>query len=498
MRPTAWQFRFLGIVQLLPIVMGSGCALSAQQTSSVTLTPGTDIQALVDASDEGTRFYLQPGIYRQQTIYPKDRQEFIGQDGVILSGAMVLAHWKKFTRPATAVTRPTSGIWIAENLPPPLEGNGRCSEGRSFCTFREDLFMNGRLYQRVGDIDDLGPGSWYYDDGRAYLADDPTGQMVELAVTPLAFGGEATAVVVKDLIVEKYASQAQEGAIDIRGGRDWLIAEVTARWNHSIGLYMGPRTHVKGGSFSHNGQLGIGGTGDRSTVESVEVAFNNYAGYSWGWEAGGTKFSRMQGLVVRDSCIHHNNGPGLWSDIDNVDVIYEGNIVFANGGDGIKHEISLDAMIYNNIVAHNGNGFDTWLWGSQILVQNSRNVRVLDNIVEIGPDGGNGISIVHQERGEGDYAPWNAVHNRVMYNTVVHLGENGKNGIARDADEDWFWREGDNMFDRNTYIVADEATEHWAFRDEDVSWGAARELGYEQKGELFVEERAAMELSCDR
>ena len=36
------------------------------------------------------------------------------------------------------------------------------------------------------------------------------------------------------------------------------------------------------------------------------------------------------------------------------------------------------------MVAHNGtSGFDVWLWGSQILIQNSANVEVYDNLVEV-------------------------------------------------------------------------------------------------------------------
>ena len=127
------------------------------------------------------------------------------------------------------------------------------------CNRREDLFVNGRVYQRTPSRHGLGSGQWYYDDGRAWLADDPTGQLVELSVTPVAFAGAAEDVVLEHLIVEKYASDAQQGAINLDRARGWLIADVTARWNHGIGLFFGPETRISGGSFSHNGQLGIGG-----------------------------------------------------------------------------------------------------------------------------------------------------------------------------------------------------------------------------------------------
>ena len=56
----------------------------------------------------------------------------------------------------------------------------------------------------------------------------------------------------------------------------------------------------------------------------MEIAFNNYAGYDAFWEGGGTKFWRNKRLIVRDSCVHDNNGPGLWSDIDNIDCCIRG------------------------------------------------------------------------------------------------------------------------------------------------------------------------------
>ena len=85
---------------------------------------------------EGTQFRLEPGIYRQQTIRPKNRQKFNGQDGVILTGAMVLESWTN-----------AAGIWKQEGLPGPLPFHGECEDGGELCRFREDLFVNDRLYQ---------------------------------------------------------------------------------------------------------------------------------------------------------------------------------------------------------------------------------------------------------------------------------------------------------------------------------------------------------------
>jgi hypothetical protein len=473
----------------LAVIVSAGCVLSAQSPQTVVVKPGQDIQEIVENAPQGTRFRFEPGVYRQQTIYPKDRQEFIGQDGVILSGAMELKSWTS-----------ESGLWQHEDLPQALPFHGECEDGGDLCKLREDLFVNGRLYARAASLDELGPRAWYYENRRAYLADDPTGQSVELGVTPLAFGGDAEDVVLQDLIIEKYAPDSQHGAIYIDNARGWRLSNVTARWNHGAGLSFGPETLVKGGSFSHNGQVGILGIGEGARIEGVEIAFNNYAGYDAKWEAGGTKFWRNKRLVVQNSCVHHNNGPGLWSDIDNVGVVFDGNKVFMNADDGIKVEISYGAVIRNNIVAYNGtSGFDDWLWGSQILIQNSSNVRVYGNLVEVSSKFGNGVGVIHQDRGNGAYGPWNAVNNLIEHNTIVHLGSRGESGIVTDTDdEDWFWKEADNRFDRNTYIVADGGSEYWTSKEGSEVWDDLRNLSFERNGELIVEQRAPMELSCDR
>ena len=57
---------------------------------------------------------------------------------------------------------------------------------------------------------------------------------------------------------------------------------------------------------------------------------------------------------MRDNHVHHNEGPGLWTDIDNIHTLYEGNLVEHNANVGIFHEISYDAVIRNNIVRDNG------------------------------------------------------------------------------------------------------------------------------------------------
>ena len=210
----------------------------------------------------------------------------------------------------------------------------------------------------------------------------------------------------------------------------------------------------------------------------------------------GTKFVRSDGLIIRNTCVHHNYGNGLWTDIDNINILIEGNKVFDNAGTGIMHEISYKATIRNNTVARNGRNKDGWLWGSQILVQNSQEVEVYGNIVEIAPDFGNGIGIIYQDRGNGRYGPYLTTNNDIHDNQVVHTGPSGMSGIAVDFDRTNFWNQMTNRFRENTYINPSDSSRSWEFDNVDLRWADVQARGFEENSVLMVTTRAPMALSC--
>jgi hypothetical protein len=80
---------------------------------------------------------------------------------------------------------------------------------------------------------------------------------------------------------------------------------------------VGVNSLMQGGSASHNGQQGITGyKADNTRIIGVEIAHNNYAGFEDSWQAGGIKVTKSVGMQIRDNYVHHNNGTGIWSDID--------------------------------------------------------------------------------------------------------------------------------------------------------------------------------------
>ena len=319
--------------------------------SALRVPPGTDIQALVRRSLDGTTFILLAGVHRRQSITPRDGMSFVGEPGAILDGELATAF-----------------------------------------AFRADSGNN---------------------------------------------------VTLRHLTIRRYAPPLQDGAIHAYGADGWLVDSCDVLENTTGGIRMGNRMRITASRINDNGQIGILGSGDDILVEGNEIARNNArAEYDMYWEAGGTKFARTRDLVVRRNFVHHNHGPGLWTDIDNVRTLYDGNRVEDNAEAGIFHEISYAAVIRNNVIRRNGAGAAPvdGVTGAGILIGVSRDVEVFDNTLS---DNHNGIVAIQDARGAGAFGHYRLRNLFVLHNDVsMHAGVTGV--VTRGARR---------LFDRATYAA---------------------------------------------
>lgn len=439
-------------------------ALPAHSQEAVEVDPGEDLQALVDEHPPGTEFLLRGGIHREQQVRPRDGDSFRGEPGAVMSGAQVLPGW-----------RHEPPYWTHSGIAHQGQVHGHCTKSipdYQGCAFPEDLFLNEQPLWRETELRDLDLlGEWFfdYDRDKIYILDNPEGALVEISVARHAFHGAARGVTIQGLTIEKYAAPAQHGAVHGMEGTfgplstDWVVKNNVIRHNHGMGVRTGNGMQVSGNRLIANGQLGIGGSGADILIESNTISRNNYAGFDAEWEAGGSKWVLTEGLTVRGNVVEKNRGPGLWTDTDNIGVLYESNTVRENTHAGIFHEISQGATIRHNVVEKNGEGFDVWLWGAQILISSSRDVEVHDNIVVVGRNGGNGITLVQQERGFGSRGPYLTVNNDVHHNQVTYLGDAGLTGADADHDPEAMY-DGDNLFESNRYLIQDLAQSRWAWQ----------------------------------
>lgn len=406
------------LIEYEPALLGPREGVEAP-LDAIVITPRDDASSIIAASPADSTFYFTAGVHRGVEVEGrdlKDGMEFIGEFGAILNGSEVLTGWVQDGSRWT-LERPYSRN--------PSELNGEvCLPSNPRCDFLSDLYLDDQPLVHVGSLGEVNqPGRWHYDftNGVIHLWDDPTGRTVEIGAAFWAIStgedpeNETDDVVVRNLVIEKYASLRQRGAVHGQDGRGWVVENCEIRLNHGTGLTIGSSGIVRNNRINTNGQRGLGGSGASILVENNELAGNNYAGYDPQWEAGATKFVLTDGLVVRHNNVHDNPGVGLWTDIYNDDVTIEYNIVDRNDFAGILHEVSHRAVIRYNLVRDN-----YWGYNGTLVISTSGPTEVYGNDVVVpAPRNGvptHGIHVINGERQDwplADYDYADIHHNRV-------------------------------------------------------------------------------------
>ena len=338
------------------------------------------------------------------------------------------------------------------------------------------------MYTRVMSRAEVKPGCWFfdYDTDSVFFGDNPAGHVVEIGVSERAFGGTGSHITIKNLVIEKYACPSQEAAITNQWPGDfWTVENCEVRYNHSGGIQLRGRNGiVRGNSVHHNGQKGIGivDGGDSSLIENNEIAYNNWKKmFSFGWEGGGTKFAHARNLTIRNNYAHHNLGPGLWSDINCTNLIYEYNRCEFNSAEGIFHETCDSAIIRCNILRNNAT-----LMGSNLQLANSTNSQVFGNVIEVHADYGDGIIVVQKERVDSSLGRALLVrNNHIHHNHIIHKGIKGVSGGYCEYQCDDFWTNGHTIFEYNAYHVPDLSQKHWFWENAQQSWADVQANGSE-------------------
>jgi parallel beta-helix repeat protein len=219
---------------------------------------------------------------------------------------------------------------------------------------------------------------------------------------------------------------------------------------------------VRANHIHHNGQLGLGAGGvNGQLVEDNEIDHNNTARFSQRWEAGGAKWAETRNLSVRRNNSHDNGGPGLWTDINCIDVRFEGNTVSGNAGGGIRHEISYRAVIRNNRIRDNGGSNALNGWGSAgIEVAGSSDVEVDHNTVT-----GNSNGIVLAQQNRPDHPSPLGPHDLRdvwVHDNVITMTQ-GVTGMVNDTGDDAYYEQG-IRFERNSYRLPDPGMRAFAWR----------------------------------
>jgi len=458
-----------------------GVTDAACPTGSITVPAGASIEAAVERAGEGATFCLKRGVHRLQVVRPMRNQRFYGEEGTILNGSRVLTAFVREDR-----------YWVAIDVQTPPQRDGRCATEFPACNVRTGVYVDDRALVPAQSKAELDTGCFYLDasNGRIYLVDDPAGHIVEATVDLVAFESFASGVSISNLIIEKYASLSQRGAVQARHGDAWTIENCEVRLNTGGGIGIGNGARVRSSNIHHNGQIGIAGVGKNVVIENNRIWANNTRGYDFKWEAGGVKLALSERVEFRANSVYDNVGPGIWCDISCRDVVYDGNHVERNHDAGIFFEISYQAVIRNNVIENNGISSRKWFWGADILIAASQSVVVEQNQLTVGPDGC-GIVLVDQSRrirGGGKYKTRDDV---VRDNVIAFQGSACAGGVSDAPDDDENFSiitNGNNHFDHNTYIVPRQSTAaRFVWGHSVFGWDEFRRQGQEANGALVLQ-----------
>ena len=348
--------------------------------TGVAVAPGADLEALAATRPAGTVFCIAPGTYRVRSqIQPRDGQQFVGTGpGVVITGGVPLTGFA-----------PSGGRWVATGTTTAayVEGDGFSGYLYPEAPYANDVTVDGVLLHKVGvriggkvygePESAVGPGSYFvdYDAGTVSLGSDPAGHDVEMGVAADGFGSQAAGVVIRDVTLDLFTS----GGVEMRGAaHDWTVDDVSVTAAHDTGVKLLDGSLLHGGSIAWSGRYGLSAHGAGVTVDGVDVSHSDAAHYRDSTTgscvaAGGSKFVRTVGLVLRNSVFHDNLCNGIWLDVDTYDSTIENNTSVRNEKDGIRVEVSHKMEISGNTVADNGG------WG--IYLSNAPDADVSGNTV---------------------------------------------------------------------------------------------------------------------
>jgi hypothetical protein len=446
---------------------------------AIPILPGQPIQAAVDRAEVGAAFCLKNGTHRSQAVRPRNYQRFYGEGRTILNGSRIL---NDFSREGT--------YWIAGGQNQQGRRVGSCVRSMPACNLPEAVFVDDVPLTQVLTKNDVTSNRFYFDHstGKIFLADDPSGHKIEVTIAAFAFDSTAPGILIKNIIIEKYASVGQKGAIQAQDANGWVVENCELRLNSAAGIAVGSGTRIRDCDIHHNGQIGITGVGHDVVIERNRVFENNTREFNPNWEAGGVKLAVSSNVVMRDNLVYNNRGPGLWCDIECRDVLYESNIAEGNSEAGIFHEISFAAVIRNNKLRHNGLGKGGF-WGNNLLIAASQDVEIYGNELIVSA-GKCGVILVDQGRRTKSGELYKTRNNHIHDNDMTFEGTvcaGAASDVGPDNANADVIETGNNRFDHNIYRTSRGSPPvRFAWGRAVLDWDRLQHAGLEQNGSLIV------------
>jgi hypothetical protein len=215
-----------------------------------------------------------------------------------------------------------------------------------------------------------------------------------------SFEGRADHVILSGLKFRFANNDPGNHAAAVQTGNDWRVEDCSFRKADGNGLgILGNDVTVLRVFAEDNGCAGIGGSGFSNVlVQDTISRRNNTTGVGGGSEGGGGKWTRADGLLIERFNSYDNDGPGIWFDIENINVTIRDSALHHNFSlyrkdgstkiDGIGMFLEISGVVSDShgkavrqgpIVAENNLIYDNESKG--VLIYATRNVTLRNNVL---------------------------------------------------------------------------------------------------------------------
>ena len=223
----------------------------------------------------------------------------------------------------------------------------------------EQFFLDGQQLAEVTSRAAVVPGTFFHDRAadRVWIGDDPAGRLVEGSDLPWGiYLNHADGSSVRDIDVRRYATPFSKMAAVRAYANDLVLDGLDVSDNAYMGVSaIGDRIAVRNTTARANGHLGM--HAHQSTDLSIVAATlldNNREDFDAWHAAGGVKVTNTTRFTMTDSLVVGNGGPGIWTDLDVIDVVIARNFARGNARSGIEIELSSDVVVVDNTAVANG------------------------------------------------------------------------------------------------------------------------------------------------
>jgi len=247
----------------------------------------------------------------------------------------------------------------------------------------DTIWLDGMYIAKAIDRASLRPRTFWVDPDKEELVlalspgDRPERHLIEIGARGPFFTGDVSYIHLQGFQAFRGDTPYFVGAIAPGlTSSNWVIEDIVESWGNWAGILLHGFGHVVKDSITdQNGDDGIEGT----LCEYIILDGNKSRANDWqpdrvinpSWGSGGSKFTQVDHMIVRNYESAFNHGPGIWFDDNNQGVTVEDSHFYHNNV-GIMAEISPGAFLFRNNVC-----FDNEEAG--IMVAESGDVTIENN-----------------------------------------------------------------------------------------------------------------------